>query len=133
MKHKHTREAEQRFEAERAQQFHRLERRTARRPGTGRDRPDPIIVLRVVTPDAPGLETYFLCRWSLAARLVRDSAADPTSTVEGLVPDALMLAQAAQRGDFKSGELAMVGVARHGRWLRWSAGMLAQVAAVPRR
>jgi hypothetical protein len=93
--------------------------------------PDPITVLRVVTQDAPGLETYFLCRWSLAARLVCDSAADPASEVEDLGPRALMLAQAAQRGDFKTGEMVMVGIASGGKWVKWMPGRLAPIEPVP--
>ena len=102
----------------RREQLHRLERWAARQPQRGPDRPDPITVVRIVMAEKPRQQTYWLMRWSLAARLVRD-AEDSADQVDDLGPDALQLAQAAQRGDFAVGEMALVGVARGGRWVRW--------------
>ena len=115
MNDKHAREAERRFQA-----MHALERRTAKQPGTGPGRPDPIHVIRTTAADRPALESYWLMRWSLAARLIRDADSSGTGDqVADLGPRALMLAQAAQRGDFHVGEMILVGVAQAGRWLRW--------------
>jgi hypothetical protein len=106
------------FEKHRRHQLHRLERHTARQPGTGPGRPDPITVVRIVMAGKPGQATYWLMRWSLAARYVRDARGSGDQVVD-LGPDALMLAQAAQRGDFRIGEMVLVGVARGGQWVRW--------------
>lgn len=106
-------------EAERRRQLHGTERLAAHMPQQpGPHRPDPIHVLRIVMRDQPGRESYWLARWSLVARLARD-AEGSGDTVTDLGPGALMLAQAAQRGDFGMGELVLVGVARDGRWLAW--------------
>jgi hypothetical protein len=98
--------------------MHRIERHTARQPGTGPGRPDPITVVKIVLAWKPDQESYWLMRWSLAARVARD-ADGSGDQVTDLGPDALMLAQAAQRGDFRIGEMVLVGVARDGKWLRW--------------
>jgi hypothetical protein len=106
-------------EAERRRQMHDLERRTASQPEQpGPDRPDPIHVLRVRWHDRPGVESYFLARWSLIARLHRD-AQGSGDRLKDLGPDALMLAQAAQRGEWAPGDLVKVGDAKGGKWLRW--------------
>lgn len=106
-------------EAERRRQLHELERHAARQPEQpGQDRPDPITVLRVRFHDQPGVETYFLARWSLVARLRRD-AEGSGDRLDDLGPDALLLAQAAQRGEWAAGELVRVGIAKGGKWLRW--------------
>ncbi len=83
-------------------------------------RPDPITVVRTIPADQPHLAAFFLTRRSLAARLIRDAAAGGSGDqVTDLGPRALMCAQAAQRGEFRIGEMLLVGVAQGGRWLRW--------------
>lgn len=107
-------------EADRARQMHDLERHTADQPGTGPGRPDPIHVVRTIAADQPALAAYFLMRWSLAARLIRDAGASGHGDkVTDLGPRALMLAGAAQNGDFEIGEMLLVGVALGDRWVRW--------------
>ena len=87
---------------------------------TGATRPDPIHVVRTIAADQPALAAYFLMRWSLTARLIRDAdASGHGDQVTDLGPRALMLAGAAQNGDFEIGEMLLVGVAQGGRWLRW--------------
>lgn len=107
-------------EAERHRQMHELERRTARQPEQpGPDRPDPIHVLRVRRHDErPFVAEYWLARWSVIARLCRD-AEGSGDKVTDLGRDALMLCQAAQRGEFGMGELLLVGIALGWKWLRW--------------
>lgn len=105
---------------DRARQMHDLERHIAGRPGTGPGRPDPIHVVRTIAADQPHLAAFWLMRWSLAARLVRDAASSGTGDqAADLGPRALMLAQAAQRGEFGIGEMLLVGVASGGKWVRW--------------
>jgi hypothetical protein len=105
-------------EHRRAEQ-HRLERWTACQPEQpGPRRPDPVHVLRVCPHEQPGTEVYFLARWSLVARLRRD-AEGSGDRLDDLGPDAMLIAQAARRGQWHPGELARIGVARGGRWLRW--------------
>lgn len=115
MTRKHARDAERRFQA-----MHDLERHTAKKPGAGPGRPDPIHVVRTIAADQPYLAAYWLMRWSLAARMIRDAADSGTGDqVADLGPGALMCAQAAQRGDFGIGEMLLVGVAQGGKWVRW--------------
>lgn len=105
---------------DRARQMHDLERHAADQPGTGPGRPDPIHVIRTIAADQPHLAAYWLARWSLAARLIRDADSSGTGDqVTDLGPRALMLAQAAQHGEFGAGEMLLVGVASGGRWVRW--------------
>jgi hypothetical protein len=109
-------------EAERRRRLHDLERGTARKPeDPGPGRPDPIHVIRARRHDQPGIAHFGMARWSLIARLVRD-AEGSGDEVADLGPDALMLCQAAQRGQWGPGEIAWVGIAdeRAGRWLRWN-------------
>jgi hypothetical protein len=103
-------------EDDRKRELHRIERHVAAQPGTGKDRPDQIHVIKWPGPD--GADFYAMCRWSLAKRPIRD-AAELGDTVEDLGPDALMLCQAAQRGEFGKGELLKVGVAKDGHWIAW--------------
>jgi hypothetical protein len=57
-------------EAERRARMHDLERWAARHPDA-----DPVHVLQVRLRDAPpGVHAFYLCRWSLLARLRRDAA-----------------------------------------------------------
>jgi hypothetical protein len=109
---------EEDFEVRRARELHRLERWVARQPGRGPDRPDPITIVRIVIAGNPRQHTYWLMRFSLAARLVRD-AEGSADEVADLGPGALMLCQAAQRGDWRIGEMALIGVARDGKWVTW--------------
>ena len=81
-------------------------------------RPDVIHVVRV---RQHGAELYALARRSLIARLVRDAAAaGGADEIADLGPDALMLCQAAQRGEFGKGELLIIGIAKNGKWLQWN-------------
>jgi hypothetical protein len=106
-------------EAERRRQQHDLERWTASQPEQpGPARPDPIHVLRVRLHDQPGAELYALARWSLIARLRRD-AEGSGDQLDDLGPDALLLCQSANRGEWAPGELVRVGIAKGGKWLRW--------------
>ena len=107
-------------EAEYRRQAHELERWTAHQPEQpGPDRPDKIHVLRVRKHDDPPFVVwYYLARWSVINRLVRD-AKGSGDTVTDLGPDAVMLCQAAQRGEFGMGELLLIGIAKDGKWLRW--------------
>lgn len=99
--------------------LHDVERWAARQPEQpGPNRPDPIHVLRVSMHDQPGVDMYILARWSVIARL-RRNAEGSGDTVTDLGPDALLLAQAAQRGEFGMGELLHVGFAAGGKWIRW--------------
>jgi hypothetical protein len=61
---------------------------------------------------------YYLARWSLIARLRRD-AEGSGDQLDDLGPDAMQVAQAAQRGEWAPGALAIIGVAQGARWLRW--------------
>jgi hypothetical protein len=107
-------------EAERRRQQHDLERSTARQPEQpGPHRPDPIHVVRVRLHDRPGAAWYGMARWSLIAGLRRD-AEGSGDKLDDLGPDALLLAQAAQRGEWMPGDLVEVGVALGDRWLRWN-------------
>jgi hypothetical protein len=106
-------------EAERQRRMHEFERHTARLPEQpGPDRADPVHVLRVALRDQPGIEVYYLARWSLIARL-RRAAEGSGDELADLGPDAMLIAQAAQRGEFGMGEYLRIGVAADGRWLRW--------------
>ena len=87
-------------EAERRRRMHDLERQTARKPeDPGPGRPDPIHVIRARRHDQPGIAHFGMARWSLITRLVRD-AEGSGDEVADLGPDALMLCQAAQRGQW---------------------------------
>ena len=106
-------------ERQKRQALHDVERWTARQPEQpGPDRPDKIHVLRVSLHDQPGVDMYLLARWSVIARLCRD-AEGSGDQVTDLGTDALLLCQAAQRGQFGVGELLTIGIAKGGRWLRW--------------
>ena len=107
-------------EAKRRHDEHELERWTARQPEQpGPDRPDPIHVLRVrLHDDLPGVTRYALARWSLIARLCRD-AERSGDKVTDLGADALLLCQAAQRGEFGVGELLWIGIAQGNKWVKW--------------
>lgn len=110
---------EEEFERQRSRALHDVERWTAKQPEQpGPDRPDPIHVLRVVPHNEPDAALYLLARWSLIARLRRD-AEGSGDRVEDLGTDALLLAQAAQRGEFGMGELLIIGLAKQGHWVRW--------------
>jgi hypothetical protein len=109
-------------EEERARRdaLHDLERWAARQPEQpGPDRPDKITVMRVRLHGQRGVEAFYLARWSLVARLCRD-AEGSGDELEDLGPDALLIARAAQRGEWMPGELAEVGIAKDGRWVRWN-------------
>jgi hypothetical protein len=105
-------------EAHRREEMHRLRLWAGRQPsGSPADR---IHVLRMRLHDSPPrVVTFALARWSLCARLVAD-AAGSGDEVDDLGEDALMLCQAANRGEFGVGELLIVGIARGGRWLEWN-------------
>jgi hypothetical protein len=107
-------------ERQKRQALHDVERWAARQPEQpGPDRPDPIHVLRVrLHDDPPGVTRYYLARWSVIARLCRD-AEGSGDQVTDLGADALLLCQAAQRGEFGVGELLAIGVAKGNRWVRW--------------
>jgi hypothetical protein len=107
-------------EAERRRQLRDLERWTARQPEQpGPNRPDKIHVLRIRMHDAPPFEvTYWLARWSVISQLCRD-AEGSGDQVTDLGTDALLLCQAAQRGEWEMGELLLIGIAKWDRWLRW--------------
>jgi hypothetical protein len=107
-------------ESDRREWMHDVERWAARQPEQpGPDRPDPVHVLRVHMHDAPpGVDAYWLARWSLVSRLRRD-AEGSGDRVEDLGPDAMECARAAQRGEWAPGALVLVGVAQGARWLRW--------------
>jgi hypothetical protein len=84
------------------------------------DTADPITVLRVhLAGQPPGQESFFMCRRSLATRLGADAAGLSADQVDDLGPGALLLAQAANRGEWARGELVLIGVAEGSRWLRW--------------
>jgi hypothetical protein len=106
-------------EAGRRERLHDLERWTARQPEQpGPGRPDPVHVLRVRLAAQPGTEVYGLARWSLVARLRRDAEIAGDQLAD-LGPDAMLIARAAQRGEWSPGDLAIIGIAHGGRWLRW--------------
>jgi hypothetical protein len=107
------------FEAERARQMHRLRMWAAHGPSGGPE--DPIHVLRLRPHDSPpGVYLYVLARWSLCARYVRDAAdAGLGDEAADLGPDALMLCQAANNGEFGIGELLKIGVANALGWIAW--------------
>ena len=64
-------------ESDRREHQHALERWAARQPRE--DQADPVHVLRVRLGGSLAAEGYFLARWSLIARLVRNTAAPVTS------------------------------------------------------
>jgi hypothetical protein len=108
------------FEAERRRQMHRLRMWAGSHPSGGPE--DPIHVLAIHTGDAPaGVWLYVLARWSLCARMVQDCADAGTGgdAVRDLGPDALMLCQAANRGEFGVGEMLKIGVAKGNAWVAW--------------
>ena len=107
-------------ESDRRLWMHDYERHVARLPEQpGPDRPDPIHVLRFSVRGRPGADMYVLARWSVTARLCRD-AEGSGDTVTDLGPDAMPLAQAAQRGEWPMGALLPLGMAEGGRWLTWN-------------
>ena len=106
-------------EAERTRQEAGLESWARKQPpGPG----DPARVLRVhFDGTEPGLNTYFLARWSLVNRLVRDAAAEGIDRVTdlGLLP--LNLSH--------PGALVRIGVKLDGRWVSITDGMEVIAAA----
>jgi len=106
-------------ESDRRHQLEDLERFARTQPQQpGPRRPDPVHVLRISLHDQPGTDMYLLARWSLIARLRRD-AAGSGDTLDDLGDRALLICQAAQRGDFAIGDLLKIGYARDGKWLQW--------------
>ena len=103
-------------EADRREHQHALERWAARQPRE--DHADPVPVLRVRLGGGLAAEGFYLARWSLIARL-RRAAEGSGDELADLGPDAMLIAQAAQRGEFGMGEYLRIGVAADGRWLRW--------------
>jgi hypothetical protein len=81
---------------------------------------DPIHVLACRLHDQPGARLFALCRASLAARLAADAAAAGYDEAEDLGPDALLLCQAANRGDWSPGDLLIIGIAQGNEWVRWN-------------
>jgi hypothetical protein len=89
-------------------------------PGPGETPPDPVTVVRVRLPEHDGADLYALCRWSLAARLVRDAAAaGRRGEIVDLGPRALDIANSVGPEDIAPGTLLHVGLARDGEWVRW--------------
>lgn len=81
--------------------------------------PDPVHVVRIRLPER-GTDRYSLCRWSLAARLVRDAAdAGQRGQIADLGPDALDVANSIGPEDLSPGKLLHVGDAKDGKWLTW--------------
>ena len=110
-------------EAERLRQLHGLEMSMRKQPREpGQPPPDPVHVIRMNGDPEPGTDQYWFCRWSLAARLVRDAhAAGAAGQVEDLGPDALIAAATVDPAQFGNGTLLVhVGTARDGRWLKWT-------------
>ena len=109
-------------EAERVRQMHGVEQQERKRPRQpGQPAPDPLHVVRIRLPEQPGTDLYVLCRWSTAARLVRDAAAaGDAGQVEDLGPDALKVARMIDPASLDDGRLMVhVGLARDGRWVTW--------------
>jgi hypothetical protein len=80
--------------------------------------PDPATILKVhYAADPPGLDSYFLCRKSMAGRLCRDAAGSGDEVTD--IGPAFMLAQPASRAEFAAGEMILIGIAEGGRWLTW--------------
>lgn len=101
--------------------LHDMERWAARQPppGPGQPPPDPVHVVRIRLPER-GADRYSLCRWSLAARLVRDAAdAGQRGQIADLGPDALDAAHSIGPEDLAPGKLLHVGDAKDGKWLTW--------------
>jgi hypothetical protein len=90
-------------------------------PEPGQPPADPVHVIRVRLSEEPGIERFSLCRWSTAARLVRDAAdAGQAAQVTDLGPDAMRCAQIFDPATLDAGRLIVhVGVARGDRWLAW--------------
>jgi hypothetical protein len=89
-------------------------------PGPGETPPDPVTVVRVRLPEHDGADLYAVCRWSLAARLIRDSvAAGRRGEIVDLGRGALDYANSIGPDDLAPGKLLHVGLARDGRWLTW--------------
>ena len=91
-----------REEAGRREHLHALERWAARQPRE--DQADPVHVLRVRLGGSLDAEGYFLARWSLAARLVRDAAASGDELTD-LGPDTQGIAGRLGREDIGPGDL----------------------------
>ncbi len=109
-------------DAERRRQEHGLEQQERKRPRQpGQPAPDPVHVIRTRLPEQPGTDLYSFCRWSTARRLVRDAAdAGQAGEVTDLGPDAMRCAQAFDASTLDEGRLILhVGIARHGKWIRW--------------
>ena len=89
-------------------------------PGPGEDPADPVTVVRIRLPEHDGADLYAVCRWSLAARLIRDSvAAGRRGEIVDLGRGALDYANSIGPDDLAPGKLLHVGLARDGRWLTW--------------
>jgi hypothetical protein len=105
------------FEVERARLLFELEQHEAAQPrDSGRD-PIHVVLFRLAGMP-PGLFAFGLARWSLIARYRRDSAGS-ADEITDLGPGAMRLAEAVQGADFGPGELAVVGIASGGEWVRW--------------
>jgi hypothetical protein len=109
------------FEAERQRQMHRLRVWAGKQP-VGPGNPVHVLVFHQAgTP--PAVRLFALARWSFVKRLVHDAGKRdsrfPADGVADLGPDALMLAQTANKGEWNPGEMAVIGVAEGNRWLWW--------------
>lgn len=106
-------------EAERTRQARDLESWARKQPPGPAD---PARVLRVHFDGAPpGLNTYFLARWSLVNRLVHDAKQAGADQVTDLGPLPLNLS--------RPGALVRIGVRLDGRWVAITKGMEAIAAA----
>ena len=108
-------------ESDRREHQHALERWAARQPRE--DEADPVHVLRVRLGGSLDAEGYFLARWSLTARLVRDAGASGDEVTD-LGPDMQGIARPARprghrppRADPDTG--AQVAAIRRADGLRW--------------
>jgi hypothetical protein len=89
-------------------------------PGPGETPPDPVTVVRIRLPEHDGADLYALCRWSLAARLIRDAAdAGDRGQIADLGPRALDIANSVGPDDLAPGKLLHVGLAKDGKWVQW--------------
>lgn len=80
---------------------------------------DEVTVIRAhLDGGAPGLYVFALCRQSLAARLIADSAGF-ADEVADLGPAAVPPARIADVAGLARNEIRHMGVARGGRWLAW--------------
>ncbi len=107
-------------EAERTRQASGLESWARKQPPGPADPPR---VLRVRPASPPGVRAYWLARWSLVNRLIRDARESGAGEVTDLGP----LPLAVDRAD----ALIIIGVRRGGKWESITPGMeaIAQAAA----